>query len=54
MASTVRLLVVAGVGAWMITWAEQPWPLFALVGAAMVVYGLANAVAVGFTRWGED
>ena len=51
LASTVRLVVVAGVGAWLITWIAQPWPLFALVGAAMVVYGLANAVAVGLTRW---
>ena len=54
LASTVRLLVVAGVGGWMTTWVTQPWPLFALVGAAMVVYGLANALAVGFTRWNSD
>ncbi len=54
LASTLRLLLVAGVGAWLITWIAQPWPLFSLVGAAMVVYGLANALAVGFTRWGYD
>lgn len=51
LASTVRLLVVAGFGAWLITWIDQAWPLFALVGAAMLVYGVASALAVRWTPW---
>ena len=51
LASTVRLVVVAAVGAWLVTWIDQPWPLFALVGGAMVVYGLANAAAIRWTPW---
>jgi putative MATE family efflux protein len=51
LASTARLVVIAAVGAWLVTWIDQPWPLFALVGGAMVVYGLANAAAIRWTPW---
>ena len=51
LASTARLVVIAAVGAWLVTWVDQPWPLFALVGGAMVVYGLANVAAIHWTRW---
>jgi putative MATE family efflux protein len=52
LASTLRLVAVALVGAWISTWASEPWPYFALVGAAMVLYGLATALSIRLTRWG--
>ena len=29
------------------------WTLFALVGLAMVVYGLGTALSIRLTRWGK-
>lgn len=53
LAGTARLLVIA-LGGWWLAAAEQPaWTMFALVGAAMVVYGLATAYAIRRTRWGR-
>ncbi len=52
LASTLRLVVVAGAGTWMATWVREPWPYFALVGAAMVIYGLSTAFAIRLTVWG--
>jgi putative MATE family efflux protein len=54
LASTLRLIVVAGVGTWLATWAQEPWPFFALVGAAMVVYGLSTALSIRLTPWGPS
>jgi Na+-driven multidrug efflux pump len=52
LAATARLVFVAAVGA-MLVWLGAPvWALFALVGAAMAVYGLVTAAAVYFTPWG--
>ena len=52
LAGTLRLLLVA-VGGWMLAQAQAPaWTIFALVAAAMVVYGLATAVAVRVADWG--
>jgi hypothetical protein len=53
LASTARLLIVAigGIGLMM---AQAPaWTLFALVGGAMVVFGLSTAASVAFARWGK-
>jgi putative MATE family efflux protein len=51
LASSLRLVMVAGVGAWLATWVKEPWPYFALVGAAMVVYGISTALSIRFTSW---
>jgi putative MATE family efflux protein len=53
LASTVRLVLV-GVGGWWLASSGAPaWTLFALVGAAMVVFGLSTAASVRLTRWGK-
>jgi Na+-driven multidrug efflux pump len=50
-AGTLRLLLVAAAAAW---WPfETSGPVFALVAAAMLAYGLATALSVKFTRWGR-
>ncbi len=54
LASTLRLVVVAAVGAWLTTWVKEAWPFFALVGAAMVVYGLSTALAIRMTSWSKS
>jgi len=51
LASTLRLLLVAGVGAWLAFNAAGASALFALIGVAMTVYGVATAAAVHITRW---
>ncbi|MBR1188432.1 MATE family efflux transporter [Bradyrhizobium sp. AUGA SZCCT0160] len=53
MAGTIRLLLV-GLGGWWLASSGAPaWTLFALVGAAMVVYGLSTVLFIRFTRWGK-
>jgi putative MATE family efflux protein len=53
LASTARLLIV-GLGGWWLAAANAPaWTLFALVGAAMAVFGISTAACVGLTRWGK-
>jgi Na+-driven multidrug efflux pump len=53
MAGTIRLLLV-GLGGWWLASSGAPaWTLFALVGAAMIVYGLGTALAVRLTHWGK-
>jgi Na+-driven multidrug efflux pump len=53
LASTLRLLMV-GIGGWWLASIDAPaWMLFALVGAAMIVFGLSTAASVGLTRWGK-
>lgn len=52
-AGTARLLLVGG-GGWLLVSTGAPaWSLFALVGAAMVVYGLGTALSIRLTRWGK-
>ena len=51
LAGTLRLLLVAGVGAWLAARQAGAANHFALVAAAMVAYGLATAAAVKLTRW---
>jgi len=53
LASTVRLLMV-GIGGWLLVSIDAPaWTLFALVGAAMIVFGLSTAASIRLTRWGK-
>lgn len=53
LAGTARLLLVGLGGWWLASTGAAAWTLFALVGAAMVVYGLGTALAVRLTRWGK-
>lgn len=51
LAGSLRLAIVCA-GGWLLAAANAPdWSYFALVGAAMVAYGLAVAAAVRWTRW---
>jgi putative MATE family efflux protein len=53
LASTLRLLMV-GIGGWWLASIDAPaWTLFALIGAAMIVFGLTTAASVRLTRWGK-
>ena len=53
LASTLRLLMVA-VGGWWLASSNAPaWTLFALIGAAMIVFGLSTAASIRLTRWGK-
>lgn len=53
LAGTVRLLLV-GLGGWWLVSIDAPaWTLFALVGAAMVVFGLVTVLSVWLARWGK-
>jgi MATE family, multidrug efflux pump len=53
LAGTARLLLVA-LGGWWLASIEAPaWTLFALVGAAMVLFGLGVAASVRMTHWGK-
>jgi Na+-driven multidrug efflux pump len=53
LAGTARLLLVALGGWWLVSIDAPAWALFALVGAAMVVFGLGVAASVWLTRWGK-
>jgi putative MATE family efflux protein len=51
LAGTIRLVLVA-LGGWILSSTGAPaWTLFALVGAAMVVFGLSTALSIRLTRW---
>jgi Na+-driven multidrug efflux pump len=53
LASTIRLVTV-GIGGWWLAASDAPaWTLFALVGGAMVVFGLSTAASIWLTRWGK-
>jgi putative MATE family efflux protein len=52
LAATLRLVVVVAAGAWLVARDAPAWQLFALVGVAMVVYGVATAASIRLTRWG--
>ena len=52
MAGTARLLMVGGGGWWLASTGASASALFALVGAAMVVYGLGTALSIRLTHWG--
>lgn len=53
LAGTLRLLMVGFGGWWLMSIDAPAWTLFALVGAAMVVFGLATALSIRLTRWGK-
>ena len=53
LAGTIRLLMVCVGGWWLVSIDAPAWTLFALVGAAMVVFGLATALSVRLARWGK-
>lgn len=53
LAGTARLLVIAIGGWWLASTGQPAWTMFALVGFAMVVYGLATMAAIWSTRWGR-
>jgi putative MATE family efflux protein len=53
LAGTGRLLIVGIGGLWLASIGAPAWTLFALVGAAMVVFGLSTAASVWLTRWGK-
>lgn len=50
-AATMRLLVVAVGGSWLVARGAEPWQLFALGAASMVAYGVSCAVALRLDRW---
>jgi Na+-driven multidrug efflux pump len=52
LASTLRLILVGGAGAWLMSKNAPPLHYFMLVGAAMVAYGISTAAAIWFTPWG--
>lgn len=52
LAATLRLAVVALAGWWLAARGAPAWQYFALVAAAMVVYGLSTALSIRLTRWG--
>ncbi len=51
LAAGLRLLLVAGTGAWLAGRAAEPAAYFALVAGAMAAYGVATALAVRWTSW---
>ena len=51
-AATLRLLLVAAWGSWLVATDAPAWQLFALSAAAMVVYGSSCALALRLDRWG--
>jgi Na+-driven multidrug efflux pump len=53
LAGTGRLLMVGLGGMWLASISAPAWTLFALVGAAMVVFGLSTAASIWLTRWGQ-
>jgi len=53
LAGTIRLVLVGLGGWWLAATGAPAWTLFALVGAAMVVFGLSTALSIRLTRWGK-
>lgn len=53
LAGTVRLVLVAVGGWWLVASGSPAWTLFALVGTAMVVFGLSSAMSVHLTSWAK-
>ncbi len=50
-AATMRMLLVAAVGTWLVARDAPAWQLFALSAAPMVVYGGSCAAALRIDRW---
>jgi len=52
LAGTVRLVLVAVLGVWLVARNAPAWQFFALVSAGMVVYGFATVASVRLSPWG--
>lgn len=53
LAGTLRLLLVA-IGGWLLVHYGAPvWAMFALISAAMLLYGVVTALAVYYVSWGD-
>ncbi len=50
-ASTVRLVLIAAVGAWLAAVKAPAWQFFALIALGMVTYGIGTATAVWRSDW---
>ena len=53
LAGTIRLVLVALGGWWLAASGAPAWTLFALVGIAMVVFGLTTALSIRMARWSK-
>ena len=53
-AATLRLLLIAAGGSWLVAIDAPAWQLFALASAAMVVYGGSGALAMMMASWGPQ
>jgi Na+-driven multidrug efflux pump len=51
LSGTLRLVLVAVGGWWLASSGAEAWTLFALVGGAMVLFGLTTALSVRLSRW---
>lgn len=51
LAGTIRLVMVIVGGVWLVHAQAPVWAMFALIGAAMLVYGLVSAVFMRMTPW---
>ena len=50
----ILLLAVVAAGGWYLASIDaEPWTMFALVAIAMVIYGVATALAVRAAAWGR-
>ena len=54
LAGTLRLVVVLVGGLVLVQQQAPAWSMFALISAAMVLYGLCTALFVRYTPWGRD
>lgn len=52
LSSSLRLITIAGGGIVATSLGAPLWTMFALVGLALVLYGIATGASVYFTRWG--
>jgi putative MATE family efflux protein len=54
LASTLRLLVIAAGGWWLAISQAPAWKLYALIGIALAVHGIATVLAVYCVPWGKN
>ena len=54
LAGTLRLVLVILGGWWLVSVQAPAWAMFALISAAMLLYGLCTAWFVRLTPWGRD
>ncbi len=54
LAGTIRLVMVIVGGVWLVQAQAPAWAMFALIGAAMLVYGVVSAVFMRITPWGRS